>query len=891
MEQEKRTPFHKQIADKLIEQLEAGTAPWQRPWKAGEPMMPYNAITGKRYKGANIIKLMLRGHVDTRWMTFNQAKTLGANVKKGERGTALQYWIFTDKEPKLDSKGKPILGPNGKPEMKEVQLERPKLRTFVVFNAEQLENCPAQEPPKKLNEEERNKRVDDILKNSGAVIQHHPHGMAAYDPRQDKIFLPNPEMFHSASGYYATALHELGHWTGHSSRLDRKAGPRNTEEYAKEELRAEITSLILGEKLEIGHDPGQHASYVKSWIQILKDDPKEIVRAAKDAEGISDFIMAYERTQEQEQGMDKIQEMEAAVEDRENLAAKKNYISVPYKEKEEAKALGAKWDRQEQSWFIPNGLDEEPFKKWLTKEETVDEEKVRNAEREMEKTASILNDEYERRAVLLENGSPTEENDELIGRLEATLKQDEENLALAKESLSISRGKNKAEEERTYLAVPYKEKEEAKALGAKWDRKAQSWFVEGSEIPSALEKFRPNRADIASDPAISVGGEFLDALRNNGCLPEMDRREAHPIMDGKGHRIPVIGDKKGERSGFYVCHTDGHPAGYIKNYKTGQEVKWVAKGQSIDPKQLAVLRAQAAEKKREKELERERNYEKTSEKVTQLYQNLPAIQKPTPYMTKKGIADIPFHGLKEGYDRTMVIPAFDVNGKQWTTQYIDKVGQKKFASGGKKEGTFYPIGGMNELDRAKQIIICEGVATAGSIKKAFPDAAVIAAFDSGNLSAVAGKIAEKYPNKPLVIAGDNDAHSVMSVGNNVGDEKGRKAAQESGAVFIAPTFPPQEKSWPKDVPTFTPNEWKEGNVSEIQKAAYHDYKKLTDFNDMANDSQLGLDGVKNQIGAALERAKEMKQAEGKHQTEEQQQVNEKEEKLSQKRSIKRRLIQ
>ncbi|MCB2039310.1 MAG: conjugal transfer protein TraC, partial [Rhodoferax sp.] len=141
-----------------------------------------------------------------------------------------------------------------------------------------------------------------ILKASGASITHAPGDRAFYRPATDSIHLPDRGQFPSADNYYATALHELGHWTGHASRLDRDlAHPFGSEGYAKEELRAEIASMILGDELGIGHDPGQHAAYVGSWIKALQDEPLEVFRAAADAEKIHDYVLAFEQKQVQEQ--------------------------------------------------------------------------------------------------------------------------------------------------------------------------------------------------------------------------------------------------------------------------------------------------------------------------------------------------------------------------------------------------------------------------------------------------------------------------------------------------------------------------------------------------------------------------------------------------------------
>src|ERR1017187_1828754 len=139
------------------------------------------------------------------------------------------------------------------------------------------------------------------MKLSGARIDHEEGDRAYYAPVPDRIVLPQHAQFQSSDGYYATALHELGHWTGHTSRLARDlSNPFGSEGYAREELRAEIASMMLGDELGVGHDPGQHAAYVKSWIKILEQDSLEIFRAAADAEKIQEFVLALDRRQQQE---------------------------------------------------------------------------------------------------------------------------------------------------------------------------------------------------------------------------------------------------------------------------------------------------------------------------------------------------------------------------------------------------------------------------------------------------------------------------------------------------------------------------------------------------------------------------------------------------------------
>lgn len=134
---------------------------------------------------------------------------------------------------------------------------------------------------------ERHAQCEALIAAAGVRIEHDGGNQAFYRPATDSVHVPEFKQFRTVDGYYATLLHELGHATGHPSRLKRDlSGPFGSPAYAREELRAEIASMMAGERLGIGHDPGQHVAYVKHWIQILRDDPHEIARACKDAESI-----------------------------------------------------------------------------------------------------------------------------------------------------------------------------------------------------------------------------------------------------------------------------------------------------------------------------------------------------------------------------------------------------------------------------------------------------------------------------------------------------------------------------------------------------------------------------------------------------------------------------
>lgn len=293
---EKKPAFHEQLADKIIAQLEAGTAPWQRPWDAPTLMQPYNESTGKPYRGSNVLNLMLAGYADPRWLTFNQARDRGYRVNKGEKGSLIQTFRFHDEKQLRDVEGKPVKDDKGNVLIEQTKLNKPIIRTFVVFNAEQMTGLPPLE--RAAHQWQPVDQVEKLLAASGAQIEHQQGNRAYYSPGQDRIVLPQKDQFPDPERYYSTALHELGHWTGHESRLNRPfVGSFGTPDYAREELRAEISSLLVGQRLGISHDPGQHMAYVVDWIKVLKEDPMEIVRACQDAEKINNYLSLYlERT-------------------------------------------------------------------------------------------------------------------------------------------------------------------------------------------------------------------------------------------------------------------------------------------------------------------------------------------------------------------------------------------------------------------------------------------------------------------------------------------------------------------------------------------------------------------------------------------------------------------
>ncbi|PPC90846.1 MAG: hypothetical protein CTY34_06195 [Methylobacter sp.] len=1305
-----KKPFHETVAEKLIEQLEQGTAPWQRPWNSDEVggFLPYNPVTGNRYKGINTLHLLSQDRNDNRWMTYKQAGELGGQVRKGEKGTGVQYWKFTDEQTKRDESGNPVLDGEGNSVKVVVKLERPRVFFATVFNAEQIDGLPPLE--KKEVTWDPIERAENILAASGAALNHNGGGRAFYRPSTDSIHLPDKGQFPTAENYYATALHELGHWTGHEDRLNRDiAHPFGSEAYAKEELRAEIASMILGEELGIGHDPGQHAAYVGSWIKALRDDPMEIFRAASDAEKIQNFVLGFEQVQVQERSQqesqiltvaeltaveyqalvdaDEIYQRElvrvygedkagdaryqkthedtdvqqaadafhaasdvwhtAVTEARNTLAGgeaifrinsakvdertddkvlstglaadisivllrseewtfdhfqdyegesldaalrkeglhsledvtgnvpsqffdtaiqrlspvfgiEPNDLSVSnaYLERKGlAQAFQAMAERlvQDQAQqvsspeiiipkegieldrryvldmfpelngphgkangfgiskitLMPDGqvvIDSDSkmplvaettsrsetgvthqdiagyFERGFLKTVVLPESSVKQPETakieggvmrdpvvnstEQLLEESVRNVEYAQDVIpgwrgtfaqeqgkgnvqlaikLIEKGELDKAIEALWSNVElehryggedsdvfrdsiktveegwrkwqvdngvgpaitpamkkdfdalprdlsqlssatfeeykkaaeaARLEEDavknnpdstDEDISAAREkrksadllaTVNDSDFQNKVAEfeqkqvaanlaeqggnDKTFITVPFREKEDAKALGAKWDRQQTSWYIPAGVDQSAFSKWLQPAGEVKVTPAISSeaaesttsdklylavpyaerfaakqAGAKWDAgakswyVSHNANMetlqrwlpdnhkpqqaPAMTPREEfssllkdmgfvlsgnHPVMDGQRHRLETVGDKAGEKAGFYVAHLDGHPAGFAQNNRTGEAQKWKSKGYSLSDGEKAALQAQSASKLQARENELKAKQDAVAASIRQLLAVAPLASADHKYLQSKearpgDLRVVPSDSsmlppdsavmigktwkeskeLRDSHPDKLVftagdllLAAQDVGGVIRSVQSIQENGMKRFAAGGAKQDMFHVVGGngVEALARAPAIVIGEGYATADTLSQSlgYP---TVAAFDSGNLPHVAKLLRDHFPGKPFIIAGDNDLHQELTEGRNPGKEKAEAAAKAVGGVALFPIFAPGEQAYPADLAPVTPALAKAEGLSGAQKEAISQMKSFTDFNDLATKSELGREGVERQV--------------------------------------------
>lgn len=297
----------KKMVETLISFIEQDPAQWEAGWYKAPSIPPLNGKTQRNYKGLNAFYLYVialqHGYRDPRWLTFNQVKEFGGNVKSGEKSSEIFFWTWYDKKTKkpFDVKTLDGMTDEEKQEYKQENV-RPVIKFYQVFNAQQCDKLPEYEliqTPEMAAEERarQNDLIETVIANSEAPIQYNGGNRAYYSPMSDSIHLPEIKDFKTMQDYYATALHEIAHSTGHESRLNRSLkGIFGSPDYAREELRAELASVFMQTELGIsveGKHFENHGSYLASWLKAVKDNPKEFYSAASDAEKISDYVSSH----------------------------------------------------------------------------------------------------------------------------------------------------------------------------------------------------------------------------------------------------------------------------------------------------------------------------------------------------------------------------------------------------------------------------------------------------------------------------------------------------------------------------------------------------------------------------------------------------------------------
>jgi antirestriction protein ArdC len=272
------TDTYQVITDQIVKLLETGVRPWSRSWGGSEVALRPLRVTGQPYRGINVLVLWMtaqaNGYTNSTWMTFNQAKELGANVRKGEHGAQIIYYTT-----RVVNEGT------------EDEQKYPMLRTFTVFNCDQIENLPEKflvkaEPIIAVAKNERIPHVEAFF-NALPIEVKHGGVKAFHNPQTRRIQMPNFEDFFTPEAYYTTRYHESIHWTRHKDALDRNFGQARygDDGYAMEELVAELGAAYGSADLGlINHPREYHANYIASWLKVLKNDKRAIFTAASHAE-------------------------------------------------------------------------------------------------------------------------------------------------------------------------------------------------------------------------------------------------------------------------------------------------------------------------------------------------------------------------------------------------------------------------------------------------------------------------------------------------------------------------------------------------------------------------------------------------------------------------------
>jgi antirestriction protein ArdC len=280
--------LYSEVSERIIAELERGALPWVKPWAAtAGANVPCNAVSNRPYSGVNVILLWLgqaRGYPTPRFLTFKQAQEAGGSVRKGEHGFRVVFMK------RLTGKGeKDENGQEGDPRSFMM------MREYTVFNVAQCDGLPERiingKPMRIRNPDTRDELADEFMGSIGADIREGA-GEAYYAPGADFISMPRFEAFKGADHFYNVAFHELTHWTGHKSRLERlqaMAARFGDQAYAAEELVAELGAAFLS--AEFGFDGDvRNAGYIATWIKLLRDDKKAFFTAASKAQAAADYL-------------------------------------------------------------------------------------------------------------------------------------------------------------------------------------------------------------------------------------------------------------------------------------------------------------------------------------------------------------------------------------------------------------------------------------------------------------------------------------------------------------------------------------------------------------------------------------------------------------------------
>lgn len=839
--------FNDQVATHFAQQLGDGTSPLQR---SGVPSIPYNPATGREYHGLNALNLMLQSKVDDRWLTWDEAKMAGLKIKKGEKATSVQYW------------------PN-KREGEEIR----RAITAWVYNGEQLLGMPPM--PHKPERADPLERVQEILKNSGATVVYDREQRGYYSSKNDKIHLPQPDKI-GKEQFCEDALHQYFKSIGHPSRLDRTdtfAIPGRGKE-AQEELISAIATMTMCADIGIPVQPARYTDLVETWQRSMTARPIDFARDMYQADKAVMATFQREQTRNRLPNTKENESWRAAPEefpygavktflDRKEVldALDKNPESLDRFERDGKEAFAIKESGRvlAKNELLPSNMSESQYELIV---------KARGFDRDGNSHDILFNYNIS----IDENGLQTKQGKffthyirenaasmnlprDWNGGLELQgLRQGDNGELVKSDTPELYGVMAKRENGDPELIASFDQKRDAIKYGFQMTRQYEyqgkqrgvdvdfdllknpdhgfpgpqkdheAVEAEQSAPEAAKEKPLPE-----VEPTEQTRAECIVAMEAVGMLVT----GKHPIFDGKGHRIDVEGDRQGQGTGWYIAHNDGRPAGTCVNNRSNVRADWSkSKGHRLTDSKKRELNNIAHAKKTIQQLETEAAKEQA---VTKLHGMIEKTfvkpNEPTPYLAAKGLPLDP--GIYQNKGATC-IPIHDVKGTVHSMAYIQSNGTKRYAKDCDKEGHFYAYGGMEAVKNAKALIIGEGYSTVATVAIA-TNMPAVAVFDSGNLQPVAEMLHKYFPDKPIIIAADNDKNLELRDPplKNAGLENATKAAEAVNGVVASPI-------WAKDTPVD---------------------KQHTDFDDLrrvntreGSDGREGFAAVRSQLQPVIEHA-------------------------------------
>lgn len=306
----------RKIVDKLISNMEKGYIFSEWAWNR-QAFIPRNAVTGTKYQGINRLNLSFasieNGYEDPRWLTFKKIKELGYKLKEGSSGVFCEKWIWQKREKVINQEtGEIEKDEDGKEKYEIVDLQRPIINYFYLYNASQIEGIPPYISNENFEKTNITDVADSFIVSSECPIKEKFQGKAFYSPIEDSITLPPRKFFKSDEAFLGTLLHEMSHSTGHENRLNRELKNKfGTEKYAMEELTAELSCVFLEAELDMNIDftRQDHINYFSSWITALKNDPNELYKVCSNAsKSCNRLLENYEKVRVFENKQNKVKD-------------------------------------------------------------------------------------------------------------------------------------------------------------------------------------------------------------------------------------------------------------------------------------------------------------------------------------------------------------------------------------------------------------------------------------------------------------------------------------------------------------------------------------------------------------------------------------------------------